>query len=617
MVLEIRASIFIDSRELTQTILTTNAILLPATVLPYFSSQACTTSLFLFHEFLLLNHHPVPRINSIRTMSESSKTQVDTDLPGEGRREKTAPPPPVLTPRRKSRFGSIYDLPNISNRTDGKVELLDTDCYEKLGFSYSDLKKWTILSVIFVVQSSMNFNASVYASSVTSISENFGVSKQAARVGQAIMLLFYAFGCELWAPWSEELGRWPILQLSLFFVNIWQIPCALAPNFGTILAGRALVGLSSAGGSVTLGMVADMFEADDQQYAVAFIVFSSVGGAVLGPIFGGFIAEYLDYRWNFWVQLIFGVFAQIIHFIMVPETRSTILIDREAKRRRKSHEDPNIYGPNELKEHRISPKEVLTIWIRPFEMFLREPIVLCLSLLSGFSDALIFTCLESFTPIFAQWNFSTITTGLAFCSILLGYILAYSSFLPFIHRDRQIRRKDPDALQPERRLYWLLYLAPCLTVGLFGFAWTSLGPPLVPWIAPLIFATLIGIANYAIYMATVDYMIAAYGPYSASATGGNGFSRDFLAGVAAMYATPMYHNIGDRYHLEWPSTILGFLAILVTIPIYVFYWKGPAIRERSKFAQVLASDQKAKQGRRVSKLDEGGEEARRPLDHDV
>lgn len=39
-------------------------------------------------------------------------------------------------------------------------------------------------------------------------------------------------------------------------------------------------------------------------------------------------------------------------------------------------------------------------------------------------------------------------------------------------------------------------------------------------------------------MATIDYMIASYGPYSASATGGNALARDFLAGVAAMYSVP-------------------------------------------------------------------------------
>lgn len=54
----------------------------------------------------------------------------------------------------------------------------------------------------------------------------------------------------------------------------------------------------------------------------------------------------------------------------------------------------------------------------------------------------------------------------------------------------------------------------------------------------MIASALIGIANYCIYMATIDYMVAAYGPYAASATGGNALARDFLAGVAAMYATP-------------------------------------------------------------------------------
>lgn len=34
-----------------------------------------------------------------------------------------------------------------------------------------------------------------------------------------IFLICYAFGCELWAPWSEELGRRWTLQASLFLVN--------------------------------------------------------------------------------------------------------------------------------------------------------------------------------------------------------------------------------------------------------------------------------------------------------------------------------------------------------------------------------------------------------------
>ncbi len=177
-----------------------------------------------------------------------------------------------------------------------KYEITEDDCYEELGFSFPSWKKWYILTVIFWVQVSMNFNTSLYSNGLEGIKHEFGVSLQAARCGAMIFLVLYAFGCELWAPWSEEFGRWPVLQLSLFLVNIWQLPVALAPNFATIMVGRALGGLSSAGGSVTLGMIADMWEADNQQYAVAYVVFSSVGGSVLGPIVGGFVEQYLNWR---------------------------------------------------------------------------------------------------------------------------------------------------------------------------------------------------------------------------------------------------------------------------------------------------------------------------------
>lgn len=421
----------------------------------------------------------------------------------------------------------------------------DPEVYAKLGFCYKNWYKWYILSVIFVIQCSMNFNASIYANAVDGLSEEFGLSAQGARCGQMIFLVAYAFGCELWAPWSEEFGRKPILQLSLFLVNIWQIPCALAKNFGTIMVCRFLGGLSSAGGSVTLGMVADMWEADDQQFAVAYVVFSSVGGSVIGPVVGGFVQKNLHWSWVFWLSLIFGGVTQILHLFTVKETESRVLMRKIAAERRKNG-DENAWTKGELEKAAIKAsgtyniggmpiKEIITIWIRPFKMFLTEPIVLFLSLLSGFSDALIFTFLESYSPVFKQWGFTTVTIGLAFIPLLIGYLIAYFSFMPFFVIQR--RKLRAGTLKPEYRLYWLLYTGPLLTIGLFGFAWTSTGPP-IHWIAPLIFSTLVGIANYAIYMATIDYMVAAYGPYSASATGGNGFARDFLAGIAALYATP-------------------------------------------------------------------------------
>jgi MFS family permease len=343
---------------------------------------------------------------------------------------------------------------------------------------------------------------------------------------------------------------------------------------------------------------------------VAYVVFSSVAGSALGPIVGGFVEEYLEWRWAIWIQLIVGGFVQILHLVLVPETRSTILMDRAAKKRRESGQSPNLYGPNELvpARKRFSVHEILVTWIRPFRMFLTEPIVLTLSLLSGFSDALIFMFLQSFSLVYKQWGFSTWAVGLAFLPIMIGYFIAYLSFIPAIRRNIKERAANPEdeRVQYESRLWWLLYTAPCLPIGLIGFAWTSLGPP-VHWIGTMIFAAIIGIANYSIYMATIDYMITAYGPYSASATGGNGWSRDFLAGVLTIPATPFYQNIGGKYHLEYASTILAGIALILVIAVYVIYWKGPELRKRSPFAQQIHSARKPEDGgggpkRRVSMI---------------
>lgn len=495
-----------------------------------------------------------------------------------------------------------------------KRELTAQECESELAFAYPESKKWWILTVIFLVQTSMNFNTSLYSNGLGGISEEFGVSEQVARLGAALFLILYAFGCELWAPWSEEFGRKPIMQASLFLVNIWTLPVALAPNFASLIVGRCLGGLSSAGGSVTLGMIADMFDSDHQQYAVAYIVFSSVGGSILGPIVGGFVQQFLPWRWCIWIQLIFGGFVQILHLITVPETRTTIMIDHIAKKRRKNGED--VWGPNEIESFRdrFTWNELMHTWTRPFSMFLTEPIVLVLSLLSGFADALIFMQIQSFSLVYTQWGFNDYDIGLAFIPIGIGYVVAWLSFIPAIKRNTHQRRSRPDDehAQYESRLWWLLFLAPCLPLGLFIFAFTCNGPP-IHWVGSMVASGIIGIANYAIYMATIDYMICAYGPYSASATGGNGWARDFLAGVLTCAATPFYENIPGQNGkpLFNASIILFCISFLLVIAVYVIYWKGPVLRKRSPFAESLAKGVDTERQRRPSTA--GGAQPEKPV----
>ena len=89
----------------------------------------------------------------------------------------------------------------VSLREDGKIECTEEDNYEHTGYCFPKWKKWMILTVIFAVQVSMNFNTSIYPNVVMPLTKTFVISGQAARTGQMIYLVLYAFGCELWAPW--------------------------------------------------------------------------------------------------------------------------------------------------------------------------------------------------------------------------------------------------------------------------------------------------------------------------------------------------------------------------------------------------------------------------------
>ncbi|KAJ4340164.1 hypothetical protein N0V87_002785 [Didymella glomerata] len=482
--------------------------------------------------------------------------------------------------------GSSLQTRPTTEGDNGIIILNEAANLKDTAYAFSSKKKWWILTAVALCQTSMNFNAAVYSNAIASLNEHYNLGTNHftnARAGLAWFLIPYGIGCELWAPWSEDFGRWPIMQLSLGTVNIWQILAGASTSWNMVLAARVLGGVCSAGGSVTLGMVADMFDPEDQQFAVLWASLWSCLGS--GGIAGGSIEQYLDWRWNFWIQLILGVTVQGIHMFFVPETRSTVMLNKKAKKLREGDPSSNIRGPTE--DEKFDWWGAAALMGRPYKMLATEPIVLFLSLLSGFADALIFSFLESYGYVFGPggWNFTPSQLGIALFALFIGYWAAGLSYVPVIRRHNQ-KRKRGEVLSPETRLKALLWIAPLIAIGLLGSAFTVTGPPL-PWIAPLIFAVLIGWANMAIYFATIDYMVAAYGgKYSASATGGNGFSRDVLAGICSFYTGPMYHKLGNQN-----ATFLLFgLAILLIIPVYWIYKKGPWLRARSKYAAQVEEE---------------------------
>jgi MFS family permease len=170
-----------------------------------------------------------------------------------------------------------------------------------------------------------------------------------------------------------------MMQASMALVILFTAVIPFSHNFATVLALRILTGLATAGGSLTLGVAADMYKPHQQQHAVAFIAFGSMLGSALPPIAGGFMELHLGalgWKWCFWLIALFGAFVLVLHVVIVPETTYKKALDKYAKKRRETARregneslDLNLYGPTEgvSVRDRVELREFIQTVCRPFK----------------------------------------------------------------------------------------------------------------------------------------------------------------------------------------------------------------------------------------------------------
>jgi MFS family permease len=92
---------------------------------------------------------------------------------------------------------------------------------------------------------------------------------------------------------------------------------------------------------------------------------------VLGPIIGGFVTQYLGWRWMDWIALMLSGVALALSLIM-KETYGPVILQKKAARLRKETDDPSWWSRYDQK---ASLGEILKVNLgRPFVMAATEPI---------------------------------------------------------------------------------------------------------------------------------------------------------------------------------------------------------------------------------------------------
>ncbi|KAK9850542.1 Major Facilitator Superfamily [Penicillium brevicompactum] len=448
-------------------------------------------------------------------------------------------------------------------------------------------RNWSLAYKSFVV-ATMGFGATVislastcYSVTIPGLQDELGITKMVGLLGITTYLLGMAVGSLFLAPLSEMYGRRPVYVVSMGLFAALTVPVALARNIETILVFRFLSALfGSAMMSNSPGSVNDVVSDHHRPMAFGFWAIGPSNGPVLGSIIGGFVYQYLGWRWSNWIIVIIGgvTFALMI---LVKETYAPILLRKRAQKRRQHTKNPKWWSSHDNHLPFITFCRINIS--RQIVMIVTEPICIFWNSYVAISYGILYLCFVSY-PIAFQTNrgWSPGIGGLSYLGIGCGTLTTI--FLePVLRAWIQSHPKDPNTgkVPPEATVKPITIGAVLLAMGQIWFAWTS--TPNVHWVVPILAGIPFGAGNAALFIYASNYLAHSYGEFAASALAGNTVVRSILGAVLPLAGPSMYASLG----LNWAGFVLGMAEVACILIPFVFLYNGHRIRRSSPLIQEM------------------------------
>lgn len=435
---------------------------------------------------------------------------------------------------------------------------------------------WSLSKKVFVtVQICMltfgvYIGSAIYTAGIEDVERVFGVSQVAATLGLTLFVAGYGVGPMLWSPMSEIpfVGRNPVYILTLAVFVIFQVPTALATNFGMLLAFRFLTGFFGSPVLATGGAtLSDIYSPRKRPYPIGIWGISAVCGPTLGPLVGGFAAQAKGWTWTIWELMWLSGFALVFLFFFLPETSSANILYRRARRLRKLTGNDKLRCQPELEAEKMTGREVVMMClVRPFTLNFTEPMVFLLNLYIALVYGLLYIWFESFPIVFIEiYHFNLGQEGLAFLGIFVAAMVVIPPYFAWLYFVQEKQMNENGECQPEKRLPPACVGGFFIPICLFWFGWSA--RPSIHWIMPIIGSGWFSIGTFLLFNSVLNYLPDAYPDYAASVLAGNDLMRSSFGAGFPLFASAMYKNLG----VGWASSTLAFLGIaFIPIPFVLY-----------------------------------------------
>lgn len=229
----------------------------------------------------------------------------------------------------------------------------------------------------------------------------------------------------------------------------------------TVLIGRFLGGaFGSTGSTLVGGTLSDIWETKDRGLPMALFSVGAIFGTGIGPVWSGWVAQDLSWRWIQWIQAAFTAGGFVLLVIFSPETRGSVILTRRAAKLRKETGD-NRYRARAEAERASIAVLIKTSLTRPLWLLISEPIVFFFSLWISLLWGVMYCLLSAIGLVTELHNFTQGQNGLVFLAICTAAIIGF--FTNFIQEDLYAKKVGQKG--PEARLYLAMVSAILFPAG--------------------------------------------------------------------------------------------------------------------------------------------------------
>jgi len=182
-------------------------------------------------------------------------------------------------------------------------------------------KRWTLALLLACLVMLGPFSIDTYLPAFSGIAASIGATPVQMQQTLSSYLLGFALMNLFHGALSDSLGRRPVILFGVALFTVASAGCALSHSITSLVAFRALQGLSAGVGMVvSRAIIRDMFPPADAQRVMSQVtIYFGIAPAV-APLVGGFL--FANYNWHsiFWLLVLLGVLLWLVCWRFLPET---------------------------------------------------------------------------------------------------------------------------------------------------------------------------------------------------------------------------------------------------------------------------------------------------------